>query len=312
MIRVNLINPRTPLCRYTMFAGLSLLFACTAVAEQAPPQHVNALQAQLQQLGWQVEHTAAGGLLLWPPGQQQRSEPTALLVPTIAGVEDSTAVMNLDALRQKLIDKGWDVRTNDDGSLLLYFSAEPGTPAKSESQSQQPPEHFEALSALLHASGWRVKQDQAGNLEVYPQTGTTAHRNSYTQLQVQNTEMDRLGETLSASGWRLKEQADGSVSVYADSKTSQQSESSSSSVAGATQAAESAGLKTGRPVDSPAKAHRIAEDWAGQQSRTDLVVGRVRRVHWIYLVDIFQNTPPFYLHNQLAIRYRDGRIFPLL
>ena len=281
-----------------LIAILLLLSAYCAAAEQRPSEHVNALRSQLEQLGWRVEHNATGDLLLWPPGRLQASAPTALLKPGTSAAEDPTAVMNLDSLRQQLIDKGWDVRTNRDGSLLLYFGTAVTTPEQYKSLSQQEPDRFGQLKALLHASGWQVNQDQTGNLTVHPRATTATRPDNYAVLQVEKAALDGLSDTLTTAGWRLQKVADGRFRLYADTSTKQ--------------AATTETAATGRPVDSPAKARRIAEAWARGQSRTDLVVGRISRVHWVYLVDIFRSTPPYYLHNQLAIRHRDGRVFPLL
>ena len=66
------------------------------------------------------------------------------------------------------------------------------------------------------------------------------------------------------------------------------------------------------PVDNAREAHRIATVWLEQQHQPKLKIGRIERQRWVYLVDVYQAARPFYLHNQLAIRYRDGLLVPLL
>jgi hypothetical protein len=61
-----------------------------------------------------------------------------------------------------------------------------------------------------------------------------------------------------------------------------------------------------RPIDSLEEARRQAMDWLTLTRQEDLSVGSIRKIDWIYIVNIVDKKSPHNLRNQLIIRGADG------
>lgn len=288
----------------SLVAVLSLLLSLTVTAESRSLTDLNALEGQLQGLGWQTERTSEGDLLLWPPGQQQQPG---------ADVGNVTTIKNLESLENQLRATGWRTRMSDDGSLLIDVKPQPDAP---KSQGAPPPwkaDWLEEMGQLLKNRGWRVERDQSGSLKAYPRSAEASPSSDVSLLKVDKGNLDQLRQSLLAAGWRLERGADGSLLLYPRSSAVFQQHTQTRSEKAETVFVDlvpSARIRL--PVDSLRKAYRIASVWLERQRNSELKIGRIERLHWVYLVDVVQSTRPFSLHNQLAIRYRDGLLVPLL
>lgn len=314
MVQLFQIKCRT--CIHRLAGLLLLLCAVPGLADLAASQEFDQLRAQLEGLGWKVERSAAGDLLLWPPGEPSAAAPAAVAVEPDSADGETIAVTDIKLLRQRLAEKGWDVRTSDDGSLTLYPKAAGITATETTNSAVAPPletasksDHFEEVRALLVASGWRVERNQAGDLMLYPGAGAeTGQRQESTLLQVDSTDLERVRDALLAAGWRLSEAADGTLLLY---PAANQGSQRKAAVFPSLQPDPVASGEVELPVDQWGEAHRLAVHWLEWQSRSDLSIGKIRKVNWVYLVSIVEKSPPFRLNNQLAIRVEDGQVIPL-
>ncbi len=312
---INKLFAGSPIVWFSLAMTLSLFFPLTGVADQGTSQDFNGLQEQLEQLGWRVERSSDGDLVLWPPGGQPAGSPPAAVVMQAGAARDKTiSATDIELLRESLSDKGWDVRQSGDGSLLLYpdvAQTDAGVPATHETEET---DQFEDVRALLSASGWRVERDNDGSLTLYPKVTSEEESKAGANnavLQVDSSDLKGVRDALLASGWRLDEEPDGTLLLRLDSDVSAQGRRSGARGVQGVLVDPVASGEIKLPVDSWSEAHRIASFWLEQQPRKDLNIGKIRRVNWVYLVSIVGNSKPFRLNNQLAIRDRDGLIIPL-
>lgn len=252
------------------------------------------LQSQLEQLGWKVEHSASGDLLLWPPGHVAAEQPQRVK----ADEKERIQATDLDSLQRKLREKGWQVSRDQDGALLLYPSG-PSVAAESSDTQEQEADRLDDLRALLTASGWKVEKQAQGDLLLYPgSSGTTAKPGTGT-LKIEQTNVVGVKNALDKAGWRTEQREDGSLILYPRADGAQKTEDPV------------AAGKVTLPVDTWKEARRIARYWIKQQGDDTLSMGKIRKVNWIYLVSIVDKHPPYELKNQLVIRSGDGSVVPI-
>ena len=70
-----------------------------------------------------------------------------------------------------------------------------------------------------------------------------------------------------------------------------------------------AGVKL--PVNTEEEAWLVSSNWLWASGYTELDVGDIRNINWIYLVNIVDNRPPYRSRNQLIINKRSGQLLPL-
>lgn len=256
-----------------LFTIMLVLTICPlhALSDQIPPQDLDALQTQLEQTGWKVQRSPSGDLLLWPSGREATAQP-AEGIPQ----DDRIPATDLETLKSRLQKKGWRVEEDTDGSLLLY------------------PREEEAKESV---------QPRPASSQPSPQRGS--------DVLVKPSELLRVRGVLEKAGWRLEKERDGSILLFP--QTSKKPE----------------GVRRGKryvpgivvstlfkreielPVDSWDEAHRISNSWLADQQAKGLMVGKIRKINWIYLVSIVEDSAPYRLNNQLAIRAKDGTVIPL-
>ena len=300
------------ICRSAILVTTLLLFCSLfASADEDGSQNLSELRGQLEKLGWDVERSPSGDLLLWPPGTTTEQPPAAVAVQAEAAPEKPVAVGDIELLRARLSERGWNLGQSEDGSLLLFPKAMPASPDIPKSDSSESEDRLDGVRALLAASGWKVVRDSGGNLTLYPRTAAKVQSRENTVLQIDSSDLGKLRQALLTAGWRLEQEADGSLILQVDSSVAERVGEGETQGLHSPTVNRVARGEVELPVDSWKKAHRISSAWLGQQPRKDLEIGKIRKINWVYLVSIVENKAPFRLNNQLAIRTDDGSVIPL-
>ncbi|HEB95962.1 MAG TPA: hypothetical protein ENI96_05975 [Sedimenticola thiotaurini] len=280
-----------------------LLALCVVAAAVIPPAasgedrivsgDLETLQQRLEPLGWRVERSPDGDLLLWPA--------TRTPAATAPAEDGKTTIpqQDLATLQARLEERGWRVERDADGSLLLYPKDGGGVTAAGERVAP-----LDDVRALLLASGWTVEKKEGGDLLLFPGTSPGVPVEKTLDKRVRQDDLAAVRQAVEQSGWRTERRPDGSLVLYPRDAAGVPPESSATEPT----LAEQAGVKL--PVDTWGEAQRIARRWV-QQQQGRLTVGRIRKVNWIYLVSIVDSKPPYRLKNQLVIRSQDGRVIPL-
>lgn len=265
--------------------------AAAAGSDSVMTGDLDALEKKLAPLGWRVERSPAGDLLLWPPAEKA----PARQAPAVG---ERIGSNDLQRLQADLERKGWQVERDRDGSLLLY----PGGRG-SNATGSEPAAPLDDIRALLAASGWVVEKREGGDLLLYPGSPSSPTAPPPAAAEVGQTDLDAVEKAVEQAGWRAERKEDGSLILYPRS-------AASTTVRAAEQDPVSAGRVT-LPIDSWKEARLVGLHWLRLQQDDTLTLGRIRKVNWIYLISIVDKSPPYRLRNQLAIRSQDGRVVPI-
>lgn len=251
------------------------------------------LQSQLEHLGWKVERTELGDLLLRPPGRVAVEQPLGVK----SAEKEQVQAMDLDSLQQALREKGWRVSRDQDGALLLYPLQPPVATEPSDTQEPDA-DRIDDLRALLTASGWEVEKRAQGDLLLYPGSSETMVKSESGTLKIEQTDTIGVKTALEKVGWRTEQRKDGSLILYPRAGDALKTENPVVD-------------KAMLPIDTWKEARRIAKYWLKQQGDDDLSLGKIRKINWVYLVSIVDKYPPYELKNQLVIRSDDGSVAPI-
>lgn len=266
------------------------------------------LARALADTGWRVARNARGELLLYPrpAGGVEEASPgsSQQLVP--AG--------DLERLQSLLAAKGWRVERDQDGNLLAYPATASGAAAQAQTEATtlQGPAGLERLQGLLRERGWRTERDAQGNLILYPLGSSPPQETPGDSSQIPATDLDELKARLRARGWLVQGDARTGLTVFPQGAQIAAAQAAAPRPCQSVIPGPVARGEVSLPVDSWDEAHAIAAAWLEQSGREDQVVGKVRRIHGIYLVSLVAAHPPYWLQDQLAIRARDGRTLSLL
>lgn len=297
----------------------------TAMADAAPSAASAELPQLLEQQGWQAQTGTDGVTIYRPPAQtaaQSGGDPTA--VPESNMTSDNY---------QRLRDSGWEVRKDDEGNTLLIPPAELApdraqnettaskkstTPASvlPTTAAAPPPD----LKRLLEERGWRLEYDASGNTLLVPmQSGQTSNRDEVTESSstgdaAPTDPFSQFQRSLKDKGWRVEAAEDGAVLVYPPASPTTTAPARSDATPA--QRGDCAGISSAAvingtvslPIDSWGKAERVATDWVTRFGHPDRIVGKIRRVNWVYVVSVVDRSPPYLLRNQLIIRADTGRV----
>ncbi len=280
-------------------------FFCGPSAGQSvtvPMDDLSGVKAELQRHGWRVEQSPEGDLLLWAPSAAGDSgrQPVRLKQAAISEGEQIPAT-DIDLLQRKLSETGWVVQRDESGALLVRRPDDTrAETAKAENAGGDG--RLDELRALLSASGWRVTKEAGGDLLLYPKSGEETETPGVKKsVDVQLSDRVGLKSALTTAGWEVVEKRDGSLLLYP--KSDQPADDVPSPVADG---------RVNLPVDTWKEAHDIAQWWLDRNAAGEgRMVGKVRKVNWVYLISIVEASTPFRLKNQLVIREQDGTVVPL-
>ncbi len=231
-----------------------------------------------------------------------------------------------DALRAA----GWGVEVLADGSLQLTplgRSIQGPTP-EAESQSPSPPAEPQAQTqpagapigdsvdwTLLRNSGWRVERDaDQATLLFPPGSGVPADSALAPPAPAAVPERSAVAapdlETLLAvRGWRVEREPDGTLMLHPLLGASPGLSVSARSL-GQLPAAVAQGRVT-VPVDTSEKARAVAASWLESVGDPALRLGKIRRIHDVYVISIVGAKPPHPLLHQVSVAVDDGRVLVL-
>lgn len=129
---------------------------------------------KLEALGWRVDKSENGSVLLYPPVADREVSPEP---PPVAEIPTDLRLLDASTL-QRLKALGWGVEYATDGSVLLYppapaDDAEVPPEPKTESEAAAPASEDVAASDdaqfdILRARGWTVNREGDGTLLLYP------------------------------------------------------------------------------------------------------------------------------------------------
>ncbi len=258
------------------------------------------LADKLEQAGWTAQRQPGGDLLIRSVSRETEGASAAA-----AGSPRGDA---LEAVAERLRGLGWEMSRDARGNIFLR-PVRPGGGPKETPAAQRPPASgpsgaeggagpLDVLAKRLVAAGWAVEPDAGGGLRVYPpaearEDAPPPHQRVTPPLS------PALAGRLEAAGWGVEREGDGSIRLIPAGP-----EEAASS--GSRQQAGNMGAERG--VDTWQDAHDVARAWLSSAGDEGLAVGKIRRLHRIYVVSVVSAGPPFRLENQLIIRRRDAKV----
>jgi len=282
---------RAGACSLVVLLGLPLM----AFGDQPPrgtvveAGHSDALEAALKSHGWHVERDSEGALLLFPPSPELAPETTdPLPAETRERVEPSgdwVEARDLDSLQRALAAQGWRVQRSPEGDLLVF----PVDRAGGESMSPMAP-------ALDPEPGPSEAVDEPSTPSATREIGTAPEM-------IDATDLDALQAAAAERGWAHRREADGSLVLLPPGLSPEPGYAGPCQIG---MVRVSGAEEVPLPVDTEAKAYRLAEFWLRERGASSLAIGRIRQVNRLLLVSMVEDEEPFFLHTQLVVRADDG------
>jgi len=257
---------------------------------------LDVLEQKLEASGWRVERTDKGDLELWPPIKTQQDQPPGKTRTTGSG-DVLIELSNLSAMQSVLRKRGWEVREEEDGSLIFQ--------PLSEVRVEDEKTPLGDLHILLKAAGWSVEKTANGSLLLFP--GQEVVFTEPEVIRVPVEDLEKVRAALEGSGWRVHRDKDGSLVVLPAAKGSRPQTASKEEVS----IAESVDMAVDLPVDNESEVRKIAVGWLQTKGLQELQTGKIRKIHWTYVVSIVEREHPYRLRHQIAVRQPDGKVIPL-
>ena len=164
------------------------------------------------------------------------------------------------------------------------------------------------LEAALKRHGWRVERDSEGALLLFPPSSEPAAEPAdplpvEIGERIDATDLDALQAAAAERGWAHRREADGSLVLLPPGVSSEPGDAGSCQIG---MVRVSGAEEVPLPVDTEAKAYRLAEFWLRERGASSLALGRIRQVNRLFLVSMVGDEEPFLLHTQLVVRIDDG------
>jgi hypothetical protein len=166
----------------------------------------------------------------------------------------------------------------------------------------------DALEATLKRHGWRVEHDSEGALLLFPPSSEPAAEAAdplpaETGERIDATDLDALQAAAAEHGWTHRREADGSLVLLPPGVSPEPGDAGSCQIG---MVRVSSAEEVPLPVDTEAKAYRLAESWLRESDVGSLAIGRIRQVNRLFIVSMVEDEEPFLLHTQLVVRVDDG------
>jgi len=166
----------------------------------------------------------------------------------------------------------------------------------------------DALEAALKRHGWHVERDTEGGLLLFPPSPEPAPETidslpAETGERIDATDLDALQAAAAERGWAHRREADGSLVLLPPGLSPEPGDGGSCQIG---MVRVSGAEEVPLPVDTEAKAYRLAKFWLRERGASSLAIGRIRQVNRLFLVSMVGDEEPFLLHTQLVVRIDDG------
>jgi hypothetical protein len=167
-------------------------------------------QANLEPHGWNVEQEPDGSVLLIPGAKERMTERP---ISSVSPEKKIPAVIDLAALRHSLIQHGWSVDYDHDGSLLLSLGTTDiryiaTTPLVSPGPGILNWAYSAYWQDRLESHGWVIEHTADGSLVLTPgfveQQTEAALTSISPALEAQKNRASTLRDFLSQHGWRVE------------------------------------------------------------------------------------------------------------
>lgn len=253
------------------------------------------------------------GMGLWCSG---------ILSPAL--VQGAEPAAGAQSFADALMAAGWEVEVLADGTFQLTPAAKTPSPAEAaEPQGSAVPESRPTVEpaerpgwSVLSNFGWRVENRPDGSTLLFPPPAASSREpqappepQAKEPPAVQAELAHDLDALLAERGWRVQRDVDGSLRLHpllAAREVPVGLEPSAGSIPAAVRDA-----KISLPVDSWEKARATALSWLESVGDPALQLGKIRRIHRLYLVSIIGAEPPHRLLHQIAVGVDDGRVVVL-
>lgn len=282
---------RAGACSLVVLLGLPLM----AFGDQTPHGTVveagqsRALEAALKRHGWRVERDSEGGIFLYLSSSEpagEKDEPLrAKAQDRIEPPGDWIEADDLEGLQRALEARGWRVQRSAERDLLVF----PVDPAGGESMSLMAP-------ALDPGPGPSEAVDE-------PSTPSATREIRTAPEIIDATDLHALRAAAAERGWAHRREADGSLVLLPPGFSPEPGDGGSCQIG---MVRVSGAEEVPLPVDTEAKAYRLAEFWLRERGASSLALGRIRQVNRLFLVSLVEDEEPFFLHTQLVVRIDDG------
>ncbi|MGB5541025.1 MAG: hypothetical protein WBO37_13115 [Gammaproteobacteria bacterium] len=223
---------------------------------------------------------------------------------------------DFESLRSLLETRGWRIERTPDGSTLLFpLQDTPPAVEAGDVTVRQPlmTGDFDNLRSLLETRGWRVERAPDGSTLLFPLRETPPAQEpapASITLTVSSENMQQLHELLEAYGWNLVQEGSNALHLLAPAHPLPLPAATKADCAEEQKEfLFTAGVKL--PVNTIEEAWQISTNWLWESGYTELGVGDIRNINWIYLVKIVDQIPPYRLRNELIINKRSGQLLPL-
>ncbi len=214
-----------------------------------------------------------------------------------------------DSLRQALETQGWQAEQAEDGSIIYRKP----TASVKTGQNQSATRTLQRKDAqdTLKERGWQMEWSPAGNLIMRPQDQADKAPEQ-TKPSAAGKPLDQMPDLPGFQYWRIEKQADGSLNFHPLAQVPGAPSAARETITLARcEGSEIKDAAISLPVDTWVEAQALAQAWLYQAGAPGLLVGKIRKVLGVYLISLVDDSPPYFLKHQLAIRASDGRVMLL-
>ncbi|MBL3528863.1 MAG: hypothetical protein JMN27_14960 [gamma proteobacterium endosymbiont of Lamellibrachia anaximandri] len=228
-------------------------------------------------------------------------------IPLVTLAEADTGLT--DSLKRSLKAQGWQEDQQEDGSVIYRQ-----TPVQSESENTPlgtDGQQREQFGKALDGRGWQADWDPDGSLILRPQRSAAVQAVG-THPAPTDSETDLIPDLPGFKYWRIEKGEDGAMLFHPLPKPPGTEVTTSNQTA--VERCEGYQFDTARvslPVDQWPEANELAQKWLERSGLHGLLVGKIRKILRIYLVSLVDDTSPYALKHQLAIRASDGHVMLL-
>ncbi|WP_316365660.1 hypothetical protein [Candidatus Thiodiazotropha sp. CDECU1] len=230
----------------------------------------------------------------------------------IAGLAEPINTLG-ESLRDSLLQQGWQEYTAADGSVIYR---QPKKEAATDIQSVvTEASDMRKFGDALRGRGWQVKWDADNTLILIPETAKAISETTQKPPRPSTSDPletpDELPRDLTGFDyWHIERDQQGALLFRPVDLTTQKQQSADAGYDRQMDCRiDHFQLTAGSlPVDQWSEAQDIAKQWLSNSGTEGLQVGRIRKINRIYLISIVEESAPYSLRHQLAVRVSDAAV----